>query len=109
MLELLVVFMALAAFGVLIALPLLLLKGLFSLLLFVVLLPIRLVGGLLAVAGAVLGAFLKVVFGGIGLILALVFGGLLLFVALPLLPLLLLGLAIGLVVKLLLVPVAAVC
>ena len=78
---------------VLLVLPLLALKLLFSLALGLVFLPFKLLGMAFRLVGGLLGVVLKVLFSGIGLVAGLV--GLVFFVVLmPLLPLLVLGFVI---------------
>lgn len=89
----------LLAIGLFVLLPLLLLKVALGLLLWVVLLPFRLVGGMLKIVGGVAALGLKLLFALLGMA-ALVLGVFLFVILLPLLPVLLLGGAIFLIFKL---------
>jgi hypothetical protein len=89
----------LLAIGLFVLVPLLLLKVFLGLLVWVVVLPFRLAGGVLKLVGGAAALGLKLLFGLLGLA-ALVLGGFVFVILLPLLPVLLLGGAIFLIVKL---------
>jgi len=96
MLEALIVLVV--AFGLFIVLPLLLLKLLFSVVLFVVLLPFRILDGVLHVLFKLFWGLGKLALGGLGLLLGLL-AFVLCMVLLPLLPFVLVGLFIYLLIK----------
>jgi hypothetical protein len=84
--------------GLLILLPLLLLKLLFGLLFAVVVLPFKLLGAVFHTGFAVVGGLAKLVALGGGLLLG-IFGLLLLLALLPLLPVIALGVFIYLIIR----------
>jgi hypothetical protein len=96
MLEALVVLVV--AFGLFVVLPLLLLKLLFGVVLFVVLLPFKILGALFHVLFELFWGLGKLALGGLGLLLGLLFF-VLCAVLLPLLPFVLVGFFIYLLVK----------
>ena len=96
MLEALVVLVV--AFGLFVVLPLLLLKLLFGLILFVVLLPFKILGAVFHVLFKLFWGLGKLVLGGLGLLLGLL-AFVLCVVLLPLLPFVLLGLFIYLLIR----------
>ncbi len=96
MLEALVILVV--VFGLFVVLPLLLLKALFSFVVWLILVPFKLLGVLLKVAGGLFAVVGKVLLGAIGL-LAAVLGVALFAVFLPLLPFLVAGFVIYLVIK----------
>jgi len=87
-------------FGALVLLPLLLLKVVFSVAIALLVLPFKILGGLLKAAFGLVAGVLGVVASGFGVLAMLAFG-LLLLVALPLLPILLFAGFVWAVVKVL--------
>ena len=91
-------FVLVVAFGLFVVLPLLLLKLLFSVVLFVVLLPFKILGAVFHVLFKLFWGLGKLALGGLGLLLGLLFF-VLCVVLLPLLPFVLVGCFIYLLVK----------